>query len=332
VDRLYEFQVEEVDAGQRVDRLLAELLSECSRSFLQKLVERGAVTVNGERLTEKKYKVKAGDCLSVALPEPELLEAKPENLPLDIVYEDEDVAVVNKPRGMVVHPAPGNETGTMVNALLYHCKNLSSINGVIRPGIVHRIDKDTSGLLMVAKNDAAHRALAQQLSVHSITRIYQAVVFHNLKEDEGTVNAPIGRDPKNRLRMAVTDRNSKPAVTHWQVEERFGSFTRITARLETGRTHQIRVHMAHIGHPLLGDPLYGPKKQPLELQGQALHAQVLGFVHPSTGSYMEFEVSPPREFQDAEEKLRVRYGSQPVERADQRTGGKESEDGKERDL
>lgn len=316
MEQRYEFQVEESDQGQRVDRLLAGLLSECSRSFLQKLVERGAITVNGSGLTEKKYKVKAGDRLGVTLPEPELLKLEPEDLPLDIVYEDEDVAVVNKPRGMVVHPAPGNETGTMVNALLYHCKSLSSINGIIRPGIVHRIDKDTSGLLMVAKNDAAHRALAEQLAVHSITRIYQAVVFHNLKEDRGTVDAPIGRDPKNRLRMAVTQRNSKPAVTHWRVEERFGSFTRITARLETGRTHQIRVHMAHIGHPLLGDPLYGPKKQPVELQGQALHAQTLGFVHPVTGQYLEFTVPAPEEFQKAVERLRSKHGSAPVDWTD----------------
>lgn len=309
MERLYEFQVEESDAGERIDRLLAQLLSECSRSFLQRLIERGGVWVNGDSLKEKKYKVKSGDCLRVAFAEPQPLEAKPENLPLDIVYEDEDVVVVNKPRGMVVHPAPGNETGTMVNALLYHCKNLSSINGVIRPGIVHRIDKDTSGLLMVAKNDAAHRALAKQLAEHSITRIYQAIVFHNLKQEEGTIEAPIGRDSKNRLRMAVTDKNSRPAVTHWRVEERFGSFTRITARLKTGRTHQIRVHMAYIGHPLLGDFLYGPKKQPIPLEGQALHAQTLGFIHPTSKQYMEFEAPPPEAFCKALKALRARYGS-----------------------
>ncbi len=315
MDQLYDFQVDQDDAGRRVDSLLADLLPDCSRNFLQKLIEKGAVTVNGAEKKEKKYKVKPMDRLTVALPEPELLAVEAENIPLDIVYEDDDVVVVNKPRGMVVHPAPGNYTGTMVNALLYHCKNLSSINGVIRPGIVHRIDKDTSGLLMVAKNDVAHRALAEQLAVHSITRMYQAVVFHNIKDDKGTVNAPIGRDPKNRLRMAVTDRNSKPAVTHWTVEERFGSFTRITAKLETGRTHQIRVHMAYKGHPLLGDPVYGPKKQPVELQGQALHAQVLGFVHPTTGNYMEFEAPLPEEFQQVLEKLRAKYGSTMVEHA-----------------
>ena len=312
MDQRFEFQMEDRDSGQRMDRILADLLPDCSRSFLQKLIEKGAVTVNGRCLTEKKYKVKTGDRLEVALPEPELLAVEAEPLPLEIVYEDEDVAVVNKPRGMVVHPAPGNYTGTLVNALLYHCKNLSSINGVIRPGIVHRIDKDTSGLLMIAKNDVAHRALAEQLAVHSITRIYQAVVLGNLKEDRGTVNAPIGRDPKNRLRMAVTDRNSKPAITHWRVEERFGTFTRMTARLETGRTHQIRVHMAYKGHPLLGDPVYGPKKQPVDFPGQALHAQVLGFVHPTTGQYMEFSAPLPPEFQELLRKLRSKYGSEVV--------------------
>ncbi len=308
MDRRYEWSAEEGDSGQRLDSLLAQLLSDCSRSFLQKLIARGAVCVNGAPLTEKKYRVKEADLLCIELPEPETLCVEPEPLPLEIVYEDDDVAVVNKPKGMVVHPAPGNYTGTMVNALLYHCKSLSSINGVIRPGIVHRIDKDTSGLLMVAKNDIAHRALAQQLAEHSIARMYQAVVFHNIKEDSGTIDAPIGRDPNNRLRMAVTEKNSKPAITHYQVEERFGRFTRITARLETGRTHQIRVHMAHRGHPLLGDAVYGPKKQPAALQGQALHAQLLGFCHPKTGDHMEFTAQPPEEFQKLVQKLRRESG------------------------
>lgn len=310
MEQWYEFQVEPVDAGRRLDSLLADLLPDCSRSFLQKLIVQEAVNVNDLCRTEKKYKVKAGDQLQIAVPEPELLAVEPENIPLEIVFEDEDLVVVNKPKGMVVHPAPGNYTGTMVNALLYHCNNLSSINGVIRPGIVHRIDKDTSGLLMVAKNDSTHRGLAQQLAVHSITRVYQAVVFHNIKQDQGTVDAPIGRDPKNRLRMAVTDRNSKLAVTHYQVEERFGSFTRIAARLETGRTHQIRVHMAYCGHPLLGDTVYGPRKQPMDLQGQVLHAQTLGFIHPAKGEYMEFTAPLPPEFEMVIAKLRAKYGGE----------------------
>ena len=211
--------------------------------------------------------------------------------------------MVNKPKGMVVHPAAGNYTGTLVNAILYHCKTLSSINGVIRPGIVHRIDKDTSGLLMIAKNDAAHRSLAEQLAAHSITRAYRAIVYHNFQEDTGTVNAPIGRDPKNRLKMAVTQLNSREAVTHYKVLQRFGSFTYIEARLETGRTHQIRVHMAHINHPLLGDAVYGPKKMALGVESQMLHAKLLGFHHPKTGKYMEFDSPLPQEFVNVIKKL-----------------------------
>ena len=239
------------------------------------------------------------------MPEPEILSVEPEDIPLDIVYEDEDVLVVNKPRGMVVHPAVGNYTGTLVNAILYHCgERLSSINGVIRPGIVHRIDKDTSGLLMIAKNNMAHESLSAQLAEHSITRRYTALVYHNLSKDTGTVDAPIGRDPKNRLRMAVTTQNSKRAVTHWTVLERFGKYTLIEAKLETGRTHQIRVHMSHIKHPLVGDMVYGPKKQALTEEGQMLHARVLGFVHPRTGEYMEFERPLPEEFEQVLRKVR----------------------------
>jgi len=249
--------------------------------------------------------VSKDDAVELQIPEPKALEAKAEDIPLQLVYEDDDLLVVNKPRGMVVHPAAGNESGTLVNAVMFHCKGrLSSINGVIRPGIVHRIDKDTSGLLVVAKNDMAHESLSQQLAAHSITRKYEALVFNNFIQDEGTVDAPIGRDPSNRLRQAVTDINSKRAVTHFKVLERFGKFTLIEAKLETGRTHQIRVHMAYIKHPLVGDKVYGPKKQPFNAEGQLLHAKTLGFVHPRTGEYMEFESSRPEIFDNILQSLR----------------------------
>lgn len=301
----YTFFIDEESNGTRIDRVLSLLLAESSRSYIQKLIEKGNVTVDGQTCTSKKYKVSSGQQVDLLMPPPENLSVEPENIPLDIVYEDEDVLVVNKPRGMVVHPAAGNYTGTLVNAVLYHCgERLSSINGVIRPGIVHRIDKDTSGLLMIAKNNMAHESLSAQLAEHSITRRYTALVYHNLTEDEGTVDAPIGRDPKNRLRMAVTSLNSKRAVTHWKVLERFGRYTLIEARLETGRTHQIRVHMAYIHHPLVGDMVYGPKKQPLTEDGQLLHARVLGFVHPRTGEYMEFQRPLPPEFTAVLQKLR----------------------------
>ena len=301
----YTFFIDEESNGTRIDRVLSLLLAESSRSYIQKLIEKGNVTVDGQTCTSKKYKVSSGQQVDLLMPPPENLSVEPENIPLDIVYEDEDVLVVNKPRGMVVHPAAGNYTGTLVNAVLYHCgERLSSINGVIRPGIVHRIDKDTSGLLMIAKNNMAHESLSAQLAEHSITRRYTALVYHNLTEDEGTVDAPIGRDPKNRLRMAVTSLNSKRAVTHWKVLERFGRYTLIEARLETGRTHQIRVHMAYIHHPLVGDMVYGPKKQPLTEDGQMLHARVLGFVHPRTGEYMEFQRPLPPEFTAVLQKLR----------------------------
>ncbi len=304
-DEKYTFIIDEESKGTRIDRVLSLLLAESSRSYLQKLIEKGNVTVDGKPCTAKNYKVSAGQLVELEMPEPEILSVEPEDIPLDIVYEDDDVLVVNKPRGMVVHPAVGNYTGTLVNAILYHCGDrLSSINGVIRPGIVHRIDKDTSGLLMIAKNNMAHESLSAQLAEHSITRRYQAFVYDNLTKDSGTVDAPIGRDPKNRLRMAVTTQNSKRAVTHWKVLERFGKYTLIEAKLETGRTHQIRVHMAHIRHPLVGDMVYGPKKQPLTEDGQMLHAKVLGFVHPRTGEYMEFERPLPEEFQQILNKVR----------------------------
>lgn len=297
--------IDEENHGARVDSALSLQLPEISRSFIQKLIESGAVRVNGQLCTSKKHKVSKDDAVELQIPEPKALEAKAEDIPLQLVYEDDDLLVVNKPRGMVVHPAAGNESGTLVNAVMFHCKGrLSSINGVIRPGIVHRIDKDTSGLLVVAKNDMAHESLSQQLAAHSITRKYEALVFNNFIQDEGTVDAPIGRDPSNRLRQAVTDINSKRAVTHFKVLERFGKFTLIEAKLETGRTHQIRVHMAYIKHPLVGDKVYGPKKQPFNAEGQLLHAKTLGFVHPRTGEYMEFEGSRPEIFDNILQSLR----------------------------
>lgn len=295
--------------GTRLDLVLSACMEDFSRSFIQKLFENGSITVDGEVCREKKQKAVSGALVCIELPTPERIETEPENIPLDIVYEDEDVLVVNKPAGMVVHPAPGNYTATLVNALLYHCgDDLSSINGVIRPGIVHRIDKDTSGLLMVAKNDRAHASLSKQLAEHSITRRYKAIVYSNIKEDEDSIDRPIGRDPSNRLRNAVTEHNSKRAVTHYRVLERFGRFTLIEATLETGRTHQIRVHMAYIRHPLLGDELYGPAKSKeaarLGARRQMLHAGVLGFVHPTSGKYMEFSSPPPDDFHEVLEKLR----------------------------
>ena len=301
----YSFTIDNEYSGARMDSVLACLIEEASRNSIQKLIEKGGVKVNGQVVTVKKYKLSKGDFVEVSLEEPEVLEAVPENIPIDIVYEDNDVLVVNKKKGMVVHPAAGNQSGTLVNAVLYHCgSSLSSINGVIRPGIVHRIDKDTSGLLMIAKNDKAHRNLAEQLASHSITRAYRAIVYSNFSEDEGIVNAPIGRDPRNRLRMAVTEVNGKTAVTHYRILERFGNFTYIEARLETGRTHQIRVHMSYINHPLLGDALYGPKKKLFGAESQMLHAKILGFRHPGSGEYMEFDSSLPQEFESVLEKLR----------------------------
>ena len=302
-NNLFEFIIDEEMQGTRLDMVLSLVIEEASRSHLQKLIELGEVQVNGLTNDSKKYKVKAGDAIRIMIPEPVHLDVVPQDIPIEIVYEDEDVLVVNKPKGMVVHPAAGNYTGTLVNAILYHCQSLSSINGVIRPGIVHRIDKDTSGLLMIAKNDMAHRSLANQLAEHTITRAYRAVVYHNFQEDEGTVKAPIGRDPKNRLKMAVTQLNSKEAVTHYKVLQRFGSFTYLEARLETGRTHQIRVHMAYINHPLLGDAVYGPKKKALGIETQMLHAKLLGFRHPRTDEYMEFDSPLPDEFKNVINKL-----------------------------
>ncbi len=294
MSELLEFTVNEV--GIRLDKYLGDTLDNVTRSSVVRLIADGNVTVNG-KIVSKNYKCKSNDFVSVTIPDAVPLEAVSENIPLDIVYEDDDLLVVNKAKGMVVHPAAGNYTGTLVNALLYHCRDsLSGINGVIRPGIVHRIDKDTSGLLIVAKNDTAHLDLAQQIKEHSFHRAYQAVAYGNFKDGCGTVHQPIGRNPKDRKKMAVTDRNSKDAVTHYEVLERFGSFTHIRCVLETGRTHQIRVHMSYIGHPLAGDSVYGPKKVITSLNGQCLHAGELGFVHPRTREYMEFKAPLPEYF------------------------------------
>lgn len=301
----YSFKIDEDFLEERMDRVLAQLMEETSRNSIQKLIEDGNVSVNGRQITVKKQRLKIGDIVELIVNEPSVLDVVPEDIPIDIIYEDQDLLVVNKAKGMVVHPAAGNYTGTLVNAILYHCEGrLSSINGVVRPGIVHRIDKDTSGLLVVAKNDRAHGALAEQLASHSMKREYHAVVYNNFVDDSGKVIGPIGRDPKNRLRMAVTSIYSKEAVTHFQVLERFGRFTYIEARLETGRTHQIRVHMAHINHPLLGDGLYGPRNKAMNVEGQVLHAKTLGFIHPTSNRLMEFDCPIPMEFNAILEKLR----------------------------
>ena len=282
--------------GERIDKFLSVFVPDCSRNSIQKLIEQGNVTINGESVN-KKYKVNTDDEILMVTGELKPLDAEPENIPLDIVYEDDDLLVVNKPRGMVVHPAPGNYTGTLVNALLYHCKDsLSGINGVLRPGIVHRIDKDTSGLIIVAKNDKAHISLAEQIKEHSFTREYNAVICGHLKDQEGTVNAPIGRNPKDRKKMCVTMQNSKNAVTHYSVIEEYNGYSHISLKLETGRTHQIRVHMAHLGHPVAGDLVYGHDKKSAELNGQCLHAIKIGFVHPIKNEYMEFSSDLPDYF------------------------------------
>lgn len=301
---VFTYYVDDDGVGTRVDRFLVDNMEGYTRSSLQRLLDEGNVLV-GNSPVAKNYKCKQGDVISVSVPDAKPLDLEAQNIPLDIVYEDNDLLVVNKQKGMVVHPANGNPDGTLVNALMYHCgDSLSGINGIIRPGIVHRIDKDTSGLLIVAKNDAAHVGLAQQIKDHSFTRAYEAVVYGNVKEDEGTVNLPIGRNPKDRKKMAVVNANSKPAVTHYQVLERFGDFTHIRCVLETGRTHQIRVHMAYIGHPVAGDGVYGPRKVITELEGQCLHAKQIGFVHPITNKYLEFDSELPDYFTKFISKIR----------------------------
>ncbi|WP_243523959.1 RluA family pseudouridine synthase [Bacillus pseudomycoides] len=293
--------VTEEQKSERIDKFLAGVNNEWSRSQVQQWIKDGVVTVNGNDI-KGNYKVKVNDEIAVAIPEPEELDILPEDMNLEIYYEDADVLVVNKPRGMVVHPAPGHTSGTLVNGLMHHCTDLSGINGVMRPGIVHRIDKDTSGLLMVAKNDMAHESLVNQLVAKTVTRRYKAIVHGVIPHDKGTIDAPIGRDKKERQSMTV-DENGKHAVTHFQVLERFKDFTLVECRLETGRTHQIRVHMKYIGYPIAGDPKYGPKKT-LDINGQALHAGILGFDHPRTGEYIEFEAPVPAVFEEALNVLR----------------------------
>ena len=282
--------------GERIDRFLCRNLDGLSRSYIQKLLKNENILVNGKSV-KPNYKTDADDQIAVQIPDPEPLDITPENIPLDILYEDDDILVVNKPKGMVVHPSPGHYSHTLVNALLYHCKEqLSGINGILRPGIVHRIDMDTTGSLLVCKNDHAHQILADELKEHSITRRYHAIVHGNLKEDTGVINAAIGRHPTDRKKMSTKAVNGRPAVTHYRVLERFGEYTYIECELETGRTHQIRVHMASIGHPVLGDAVYGPAKCPFKLQGQTLHAKILGIRHPSTREYMEFDAPLPEYF------------------------------------
>ncbi|MDD3653516.1 MAG: RluA family pseudouridine synthase [Desulfotomaculaceae bacterium] len=295
------FQVN-VGAGKRLDVYLADVTEGLSRSFIQKLITEGMVLVSGEAVRPS-YKVRSGDRISLDIPEVVGLEVRPELIPLDIYYEDSDLIVVNKPRGMVVHPAAGNYSGTLVNALLFHCRDLSGINGVARPGIVHRLDKNTSGLIVAAKTDAAHCGLAKQLKERQVKRQYLALVHGQVKKDAGIVDAPIGRDPGDRQKMAVVDKNSKYAVTHYKVIKRYAGYTYLYLRLETGRTHQIRVHMAYIGHPLAGDPKYGPARSHLSLGGQFLHAAKLGFIHPRTRAYLEFEAPLPQELSEVLEGL-----------------------------
>ncbi len=300
-----EFFVEEADSGQRIDQYLSRQMEEISRSQIQKMLKEQSIKVSGKPV-KSNYRLISGDSIQVESREPEVLDVLPEDIPLDILYEDPDILILNKPKQMVVHPAPGHPSGTLVNALMYHCgSELSGINGVLRPGIVHRIDMDTTGSLIVCKSALAHQRIAEQLKEHSINRVYEAIVHGNLKAEAGTINAPIGRDPRDRKKMSVHAKNSRPAVTHYQVIERFGQFTYIRCRLETGRTHQIRVHMGAIGHPILGDPVYGPKKCPFpSLQGQTLHARTIGIIHPRTGEYLEVEAPLPAYFVSLLEKLR----------------------------
>lgn len=304
-----EYNIESCEewTDKRIDKALSEYFSDYSRSFLKKLFDDGLVQVNGQNV-KPSYKLRSCDLIDISVPEPVSVDIEPENIPLDIVYEDDDLIIVNKPKNMVVHPAPGHYSGTMVNGLMYHfAGSLSGINGEQRPGIVHRIDMDTTGLLVVCKNDTAHRILSEMLSRHDITRKYYAIVHGNLPDEAGTIDKPIGRNPVDRKKMAVNERNGRRAVTHYKVIERLNNqYTYIECQLETGRTHQIRVHMASIGHPILGDELYGPRKCPYKLQGQTLHAGVLGFVHPTTGKYVEFHAGLPEYFEKLLSVLRAR--------------------------
>lgn len=295
--------ITENEAGQRADVVLAAML-ELTRSNMQKLLDEGRA-VKGTKVIKSNYKVKLGDEIIITLPEPQPLDVQPENIPLDIIYEDEDVVVVNKARGMVVHPAAGNYSGTLVNALLYHCKNLSGINGVIRPGIVHRLDKDTSGIMICAKNDAAHVSLSEQIQSKTAQRTYLAVVRGNIKTDSGVIETQISRDKDDRKKMAVVKEGGRNAITEYEVVERFGKYTIVKCKLKTGRTHQIRVHMEYLGYPLVGDPKYSPMKTPFSINGQALHSLTLAFDHPRTGERMEFEAKLPEDLHKIVTRLRL---------------------------
>jgi len=305
---LEEFQ----ENNPRIDKYMAEFMSDFTRSHLQNMIKDGCVTVNG-KVVKSNYSLTTGEIIQLELPLPIVPNIEPEPIPLDIVYEDDDLLVVNKPKDMVVHPAPGHYGGTLVNALMHHCQgNLSGINGVLRPGIVHRLDKDTTGALLVCKTDKAHQSIAHQLKDYSIKRVYHAIVLGNIKEDHGTIDSPIGRHPIDRKKMSVKSRNGREAITHFQVLERFGDYTYLSCQLETGRTHQIRVHLASIGHPVLGDRVYGPDRPSsirisMPLAGQVLHAKEIGFVHPTQESYMEFDVKLPQYFIEILEKLRYNY-------------------------
>lgn len=298
-----EFVIDNTLKGERIDKFLSDTLSDVSRSYIQKQIKDGLVKVN-KKAVKSNYKLNVGDVLELEEPKLQEPDITAENIPLDILYEDSDLLIVNKPKGMVVHPSAGHYSGTLVNALMYYCKDdLSGINGVLRPGIVHRIDMDTTGSLIVCKNDFTHNHIAEQLKVHSITRVYHAIVHGVLKDDEGTINAPIGRHPTDRKKMSIHCKNGKEAITHYKVLQRFKNYTYIECRLETGRTHQIRVHMASISHPLLGDSVYGPSKCPFQLQGQTLHAKTIGIVHPKTGKYLEVSAPLPEYFENLLKKL-----------------------------
>ena len=292
--------------GERIDKCISNYLESLSRSYIQKIIKDGKAYVN-DAVVKANYKVKVDDKVQFEIPDCEEPDIPPQDIPLDILYEDKDILIVNKPKDMVVHPAPGHYEGTLVNAIMFHCKDeLSGINGVLRPGIVHRIDKDTTGSIIICKNDEAHRKIAQQLKEHSITRKYRAIVYGRIMEEEGTVNAPIGRHPTDRKKMAINEKNGKPAVTHYKVLERFDKYTYIECQLETGRTHQIRVHMTSIGHPLLGDEVYGNAKCPFKLEGQTLHAMTIGFIHPTTGEDVEYEAPLPEYFEHLLQILRTK--------------------------
>ena len=292
--------------GERIDKCISNYLESLSRSYIQKIIKDGKAYVN-DAVVKANYKVKVDDKVQFEIPDCEEPDIPPQDIPLDILYEDKDILIVNKPKDMVVHPAPGHYEGTLVNAIMFHCKDeLSGINGVLRPGIVHRIDKDTTGSIIICKNDEAHRKIAQQLKEHSITRKYRAIVYGRIMEEEGTVNAPIGRHPTDRKKMAINEKNGKPAVTHYKVLERFDKYTYIECQLETGRTQQIRVHMTSIGHPLLGDEVYGNAKCPFKLEGQTLHAMTIGFIHPTTGEYVEYEAPLPEYFEHLLQILRTK--------------------------